>query len=125
MDNVMQQNGARVADNDWSLLLDAAYFKIPNKTDVPAIAAAMKKYFTCAEQRKAGLEGIWIQFYFDSRKRFSLRCYPIEQFVSPSFRCGCIWRFYHRDTDTALHMPEFFQYNGCPLQWEVKRNRNS
>jgi ABC-type antimicrobial peptide transport system permease subunit len=26
------------------LLLDAAYFKIPNKTDVPAIAAAMKKY---------------------------------------------------------------------------------
>jgi len=44
MDNVMQQNGARVADNDWSLLLDAAYFKIPNKTDVPAIAAAMKKY---------------------------------------------------------------------------------
>src|SRR5678815_5636186 len=40
----MQQNGARVADNDWSLLLDAAYFKIPNNADVPAIANAMKKY---------------------------------------------------------------------------------
>src|SRR6185295_17215748 len=44
LDHVMQQNGARVADNDWSLLLDAAYFKIPNKTDVTAITNAMKKY---------------------------------------------------------------------------------
>jgi putative ABC transport system permease protein len=44
MDNVMQQNGTRVTDNDWSLLLDAAYFKIPNESDVPVIASAMKKY---------------------------------------------------------------------------------
>ncbi len=44
LDNAMQQNGTRVAKNDWSLLLDAAYFKIPNKSDVPTIANAMKKY---------------------------------------------------------------------------------
>ncbi len=44
LDNVMRENGTRVAGNDWSLLLDAAYFKIPNKTDVSVIANAMKKY---------------------------------------------------------------------------------
>jgi len=44
LDNVMQQNGERIAGNDWGLLLDAAFFKIPNKSDVPAIANGMKKY---------------------------------------------------------------------------------
>jgi ABC-type antimicrobial peptide transport system permease subunit len=42
--NLIQQNGTKVADNDWSLLLDAAFFKIPNPEDVPAIENAMKKY---------------------------------------------------------------------------------
>jgi putative ABC transport system permease protein len=44
LDNLMQQNGTKAADNDWSLLLDVAYFKIPNTADVPAIENAMKKY---------------------------------------------------------------------------------
>jgi putative ABC transport system permease protein len=44
LDNLIQQNGTKVADNDWSLLLDAAYFKIPNTADVPALENAMKKY---------------------------------------------------------------------------------
>ncbi|TMI82898.1 MAG: FtsX-like permease family protein, partial [Bacteroidetes bacterium] len=44
LNNVMQQSGTKVPDNDWSLLLDDAYFKIPNNADVPAIASAMKKY---------------------------------------------------------------------------------
>lgn len=44
MDNMMQQNGTRIAGDDWSLLLDVAYFKIPNESDVPTIENAMKKY---------------------------------------------------------------------------------
>lgn len=44
LDNLIQQNGTKVADNDWSLLLDAAFFKIPNPADVPAIENSMKKY---------------------------------------------------------------------------------
>jgi len=44
LDNVMQKDGTRIAENDWSLLLDVAYFKIPNEADVPTIAHGMKKY---------------------------------------------------------------------------------
>jgi putative ABC transport system permease protein len=44
MNNAMHQTGTSVAENDWNLLLDAAFFKIPNKTDVATIANAMKRY---------------------------------------------------------------------------------
>jgi ABC-type antimicrobial peptide transport system permease subunit len=44
LDNVMLQSGSKVAGNDWSLLLDAAYFEVPNEADVPAIENGMKKY---------------------------------------------------------------------------------
>ncbi len=43
-DNMLQPNGTKVSADDWSLLLDAAYFKIPNNADVAGIAAGMKKY---------------------------------------------------------------------------------
>jgi ABC-type antimicrobial peptide transport system permease subunit len=43
-DNMLNGNGAKVSSDDWSLMLDAVYFKIPNKADLAGIAAAMKKY---------------------------------------------------------------------------------
>jgi len=43
-DNVLNESGAKVATDDWSLLTEVVYFKIPNRADVPGIAAGMKKY---------------------------------------------------------------------------------
>ena len=42
-DNLLQ-NGNKIAGNDWSLLLDAAFFKIPEPANAAALAREMKQY---------------------------------------------------------------------------------
>ncbi|SRR5579871_616151 len=44
-DNLVLDNGKKVNDDDWSLLLNcAAYFKIPNPSDVPKIEQGFVRY---------------------------------------------------------------------------------
>ena len=43
-DNYLQGDGSKIALDNWSWMVDAAFFKIPNKADVPRIAKAMEKY---------------------------------------------------------------------------------
>lgn len=43
-DNMLDRSGAKISSDNWSILLDAVFFKIPDKNNVPAIAAGMKKY---------------------------------------------------------------------------------
>ncbi|MEP7254086.1 MAG: FtsX-like permease family protein, partial [Ginsengibacter sp.] len=50
-DNMMQESGTKVGNGDWSFLLDAAYFKIPNPADVQTVERGMKRYL--AVQNKA------------------------------------------------------------------------
>jgi putative ABC transport system permease protein len=43
-DNMVLQNGKKVSGSDWTLMIDAAYFKIPKKADVAGIEENMKRY---------------------------------------------------------------------------------
>lgn len=42
--NLLKQDGSKIAAGDWGFLVDAAFFKIPKPTDAVALADAMKKY---------------------------------------------------------------------------------
>ncbi|HEV8505559.1 MAG TPA: ABC transporter permease [Chitinophagaceae bacterium] len=90
LDNVMQQNGTRIAGNDWSLLLDAAYFKIPNESDVPAIANGMKKYLAVQNNARQDWKISGFQF-ISLRENASL--YGVIQSNS----------LFHRPSDAAAY----------------------
>jgi len=90
IDNAMQQNGTRVGENDWGLLLDAAYFKIPNKADVPAIANGMKKYLPVQNNAREDWKVSGFQF-ISLRENASL--YGVIQSNS----------LFHRPSDAAAY----------------------
>jgi len=50
-ENYLKGDGTKIAPDDWSWMLDAAYFKIPNATDAPRLAKELDKYIPV--QRKA------------------------------------------------------------------------
>jgi putative ABC transport system permease protein len=43
-DNMLKDDGTRIAPDDWSLFLDAAYFYIPDPANVPRVEQALTKY---------------------------------------------------------------------------------
>ncbi|WP_462249170.1 ABC transporter permease [Ferruginibacter sp.] len=50
-DNQLKGDGTRIAPDDWSWMLDAAYFKVPDAADAPRLVKALDKYIPI--QRKA------------------------------------------------------------------------
>ena len=50
-ENQLKGDGTRIAPDDWSWMLDAAYFKIPNAADAARLAKELDKYIPA--QRKA------------------------------------------------------------------------
>ena len=53
-ENYLQGDGSKIAPDNWSWMLDAAFFKIPNKADVPLIAKSLEKYLPV--QNKARMD---------------------------------------------------------------------
>ena len=53
-ENYLQGDGTRIAADNWSWLLDAAFFKIPNSADVPLITKSLEKYLPI--QNKARMD---------------------------------------------------------------------
>lgn len=43
-ENLLKADGTKIAPDDWSWFLDAAYFKIPDKGVVASVETALKKY---------------------------------------------------------------------------------
>ncbi|CAN5254128.1 hypothetical protein BH11BAC6_BH11BAC6_06300 [soil metagenome] len=43
-DNQLKPDGTKITSDDWSWIVDAAFFKIPNPSDASTLAAGMKKY---------------------------------------------------------------------------------
>jgi ABC-type antimicrobial peptide transport system permease subunit len=43
-ENQLQGDGSKIAPDNWTWMIDAAFFKIPNKSDVPRIAKSLEKY---------------------------------------------------------------------------------
>lgn len=53
-ENYLKGDGTRIAEDDWTWLLDAAFFRIPKKSDAPVIAKALDKYLPI--QNKARMD---------------------------------------------------------------------
>ena len=53
-ENYLQGDGSKIAPDNWSWMVDAAFFKIPNKADAPLIAKSLEKYLPV--QNKARLD---------------------------------------------------------------------
>jgi ABC-type antimicrobial peptide transport system permease subunit len=53
-ENYLQGDGSKIARDNWSWMLDAAFFRIPNKADVPLIAKSLEKYLPV--QNKARMD---------------------------------------------------------------------
>ena len=53
-DNYLQGDGSKIAPDNWTWMLDAAFFKIPNKSDVPLITKSLEKYLPI--QNKARMD---------------------------------------------------------------------
>jgi ABC-type antimicrobial peptide transport system permease subunit len=43
-ENYLKGDGTKIAEDDWTWMLDAAFFRIPNKADVPLITKSLGKY---------------------------------------------------------------------------------
>jgi len=53
-ENQLQGDGSKIAPDNWTWMIDAAFFKIPNKADVPRITKALEKYLPI--QNKARMD---------------------------------------------------------------------
>lgn len=53
-ENYLKGDGSKIAADDWTWMLDAAFFRIPKKTDVPLIAKSFNKYLPI--QNKARMD---------------------------------------------------------------------
>src|SRR6185436_3555715 len=53
-ENYLKGDGTRIPDNDWSWMLDAAFFRIPKRSDAPLIAKSLDKYLPI--QNKARMD---------------------------------------------------------------------
>jgi ABC-type antimicrobial peptide transport system permease subunit len=53
-ENYLKSDGSKIAPDDWTWMLDAAFFRIPNPSDVPLIAKSLNKYLPI--QNKARMD---------------------------------------------------------------------
>ena len=53
-ENYLKGDGSKIAEDDWTWMLDAAFFRIPNKADVPLITKSLNKYLSI--QNKARMD---------------------------------------------------------------------
>ncbi|HET6767255.1 MAG TPA: ABC transporter permease, partial [Chitinophagaceae bacterium] len=53
-ENYLKGDGSKIAADDWAWMLDAAFFRIPNKADVPLITTSLAKYLPI--QNKARMD---------------------------------------------------------------------
>ncbi len=53
-ENYLKGDGSKIPPDDWSWMLDAAFFKIPNPSDIPLIAKSFDKYLSV--QNKARVD---------------------------------------------------------------------
>jgi len=53
-ENYLLGDGSKLAPDNWSWMLDAAFFRIPNKSDVPLIQKSLEKYLPV--QNKARMD---------------------------------------------------------------------
>jgi hypothetical protein len=53
-ENYLKGDGTKVAPDDWTWMLDAAFFRIPKKSDVPLITRSFNKYLPI--QNKARMD---------------------------------------------------------------------
>ena len=52
-ENYLKGDGSKIAADDWTWMLDAAFFRIPRKTDVPLIAKSFNKYLPIQNKARA------------------------------------------------------------------------
>src|SRR6185503_17288500 len=74
-ENYLKGDGSKIADDDWTWMLDAAFFRIPKSSDVPIITKSLDKYLPV--QNKARMD--WKASGF---KLFSLREHARLQDIS-------------------------------------------
>src|SRR4030095_3042109 len=53
-ENYLKSDGSKIAPDDWTWMLDAAFFRIPNPSDAPLIAKSLNKYLPI--QNKARMD---------------------------------------------------------------------
>ncbi len=53
-ENYLKGDGTKIAEDDWTWMLDAAFFRIPKKADVPLITKSLTKYLPI--QNKARMD---------------------------------------------------------------------
>jgi len=53
-ENYLKGDGSKIAEDDWTWMLDAAFFRIPKKSDAPLIAKSLNKYLPI--QNKARMD---------------------------------------------------------------------
>src|SRR6185503_12470859 len=53
-ENYLKGDGSKIAEDDWTWMLDAAFFRIPKKSDVALIAKSLNKYLPL--QNKARMD---------------------------------------------------------------------
>ncbi len=51
-ENQLKADGKKIAPDDWSWMLDAAYFKIPNAADAAKLAKALDKYIPIQQKAR-------------------------------------------------------------------------
>jgi ABC-type antimicrobial peptide transport system permease subunit len=52
-DNYLKGDGSKIAPDDWTWMLDAVFFRIPNRADVPLIAKSLDKYLPIQNKARA------------------------------------------------------------------------
>ena len=52
-ENYLKGDGSKIVADDWTWMLDAAFFRIPRKTDVPLIAKSFNKYLPIQNKARA------------------------------------------------------------------------
>ncbi len=90
-DNYLQGDGSKITPDNWSWMLDAAFFKIPNKPDVPRIAKSLEKYLPIQNKARAD----WKASGF---KLISLR----QNAIASEIPNNGLWR---RPEDSAAYGP--------------------
>jgi len=52
-ENYLKGDGSKIAPDDWTWMLDAAFFRIPKRSDVPLIAKSFNKYLPIQNKARA------------------------------------------------------------------------
>ena len=61
-ENYLKGDGSKIAPDDWTWMLDAAFFKIPKASDVPVIAKSLSKYVPIQNKARMDWKATGFQF---------------------------------------------------------------